>query len=97
MKFKRSITELITNLFSRLVAAKVPSKFVRVRSFQYLLLLVSAVNPSLRLTVFLANKKQCTILENEFLGFLTKISFLIFRKIDRMLAMVEKVKKKTWL
>ena len=66
----RSISEFSTNLFSRLVTAYVTSKFVRVTSFQYLLLLVSAVNPSFRLTIFLTNKKQRTIFKNEFLGFL---------------------------
>ena len=42
------------------------SKFVRVTSFQYLLLLVSVVNPSFRLTIFLTNKKQHTIFKNDF-------------------------------
>ena len=71
---------------------KCPASLSKWQAFSDLLLLVSAVNPSFKLTVFMAYEKQHTIFQNELLDFLTWISFLIFEKIDEILVIAEIVK-----
>ena len=62
---------------------KCPASLSKWQAFSDLLLLVSTVNPSFKLTVFMAYEKQHTIFQNELLDFLTWISFLIFEKSMR--------------
>ena len=81
--------EFCTNLFSCLVTAKVPGKFVIMTSFQDFLLLVCVVDPSLWLAVLFTNKKQRTIVQDEVLRFSTYNPFLVFSKIIGILVIAK--------